>query len=74
MEEAITAATERDSTLNFTHVGIFSQNNAADSVLEATQRRRRTDRSAGEFSEPGGPYRRSAGCRCNALRDRGFLW
>ena len=36
MEEAITAATERDSTLNFTHVGIFLTNNAADSVLEAT--------------------------------------
>lgn len=47
MEGAITAATKRDSTLNFTHVGIFladngtdpvlgASGNAADSVLEAT--------------------------------------
>lgn len=36
MEEAITAATERDTMLNFTHVGIFLTTNEADSVLEAT--------------------------------------
>lgn len=36
MEEAITAATERDTMLNFTHVGIFFTTNEADSVLEAT--------------------------------------
>ena len=36
MESAITAATKRDSTLNFTHVGIFFFFFGADSVLEAT--------------------------------------
>lgn len=47
VESAITAATECDSVLNFTHVGIFPASNgpdpelgasgyAADSVLEAT--------------------------------------
>lgn len=36
MEGAITAATKRDSTLNFTHVGIAIAGNEADSVLEAT--------------------------------------
>ena len=36
MSGAITAATERDSELNFTHVGIAIPGNGADSVLEAT--------------------------------------
>lgn len=36
MTEAITDATGRDETLNFTHVGIAIRGNRCDSVLEAT--------------------------------------
>lgn len=36
MQGAITAATGRERTLNFTHVGIFVAAHGADSVLEAT--------------------------------------
>ena len=64
VESAITAATECDSVLNFTHVWIFPASNGPDPELGASglrrrfgtgghQRRRCAGRSAGGFSEPG---------------------